>query len=157
MHKTNSITREQLVLNLAGSLSLTAALIHAMVMPEHFQEWWGYGLFFFAVTLVQAVYGVGLLVHGWGSSPLWVAGTDWKYQLPAFYAAGIVGNLAIIGMYLVTRTSGIPLGPHAGDVEAFSALSVLSTLLEVALVGCLMFLLADARHRPPSRRQQAES
>jgi hypothetical protein len=37
----------------AASLSLAAALIHLWVMPEHFEEWWGYGTFFLATAAAQ--------------------------------------------------------------------------------------------------------
>ena len=35
----------------AAALSLIASLVHVWIMPEHFAEWWGYGLFF----LISAV------------------------------------------------------------------------------------------------------
>src|SRR5215208_4412266 len=45
----------------AAGLSLVAALLHLWVMPEHFEEWWGYGTFFLVVSVAQAVY-VALLL-----------------------------------------------------------------------------------------------
>jgi hypothetical protein len=33
-------------LRTAAALSLLAAAIHLWVMPEQFEEWWGYGAFF---------------------------------------------------------------------------------------------------------------
>jgi hypothetical protein len=48
---------------------------------------------------------------------------------------GVAGNLTIVILWLVTRTSGIPLlGPHAGDVEEVGALDLLCTLAEVCVV-----------------------
>ena len=41
------------ILYAAAALSLLAALIHLWVMPEHFEEWWGYGAFFFVAAAVQ--------------------------------------------------------------------------------------------------------
>lgn len=146
MQQTNLIRREQF-LNLAGSLSLTAALIHAMVMPEHFEEWWGYGLFFFVVSLAQTIYGVGLIFRAWGVRPLKAFEYFWQHQAPTFYLAGIVGNLAIIALYIITRTGGIPIGPEAGEIETFSTISITSQVLEIALIGCLMLLLAASQNR----------
>ncbi len=146
MTHSNAITREQFLYNLAGSLSLTAALIHAMAMPEHFQEWWGYGLFFFGAAAAQAIYGVMLLFPVWNARSNWVTRLM-QNHLCLFYLAGIVGNAAIIALYLVTRTSGIPVGPSAGEIETFSALSVTLKLLELALVASLTLLLAAARHQ----------
>jgi hypothetical protein len=41
---------------LYAALSLLAALIHLRVMPEHFEEWWGYGTFFLVCTVAQGLY-----------------------------------------------------------------------------------------------------
>jgi hypothetical protein len=69
------------------------------VIPEHFEEWWGYGLFFLIVTIAQALYAVILL--------------RWPGQ--GLLLAGIAGNSAIILLYLLTRTVGIPFfGPGRG-------------------------------------------
>jgi hypothetical protein len=110
----------------AVTLSLVAALIHLWVTPEHFREWWGYSTFMLAAFVAQAIYAVFLLV--W---PRW----------PLLLLAGVSGNLAIIGMWVVSRTVGIPLGPSAGEVEGMGTLDVISTATEVALVVLLMVLL----------------
>jgi hypothetical protein len=48
---------------------------------------------------------------------------------------GVAGNLAIVILWLVTRTTGIPLlRPHAGEVEEVRALDLFCTLAEVCLV-----------------------
>ena len=84
------------VLYAAAALSLLAALIHLWVTPEHFEEWWGYGAFFLVTALAQALY-----------APLVVV---WPTRIVLLL--GIGGNLAIVVLYLLTRTVGIPLfGP----------------------------------------------
>ena len=102
-----------------AALSLLAAAIHLWVTPEHFDEWWGYGTFFLVVTAAQALYAVALL--RWSGRPLLLL--------------GVAGNLAIVILWLVTRTTGIPLlGPHAGDVEVVGTPDVVCTLAEVGIV-----------------------
>ncbi len=39
----------------AAALSLVAALEHLWVVPQHFEEWWGYGAFFLASAVAQAL------------------------------------------------------------------------------------------------------
>src|SRR5215212_6490969 len=97
----------------AVGLSLVAALIHLWVTPEHFGEWWGYGTFMLVSFVAQAIYAVALLVR-----PRW----------PLLLLAGASGNLAIIGMWVVSRTVGIPLGPAVGEVEGMGALDLISTV-----------------------------
>lgn len=103
----------------AVAFSLIAALIHLWVMPEHFEEWWGYGTFFLICALAQGLFAFGLL--------------RWPSRLLPLLGVG--GNLAIVILWLVTRTAGIPLlGPHAGEVEGVGVLDLACTLAEVGIV-----------------------
>jgi hypothetical protein len=121
------LKRASMLLYAAATLSLVAALIHAWVMPEHFREWWGYGIFFLVVALAQWIYALALL--------------RWPARLT--FLIGIIGHLAIISLYVVTRTAGIPLfGPHAGEVEDIGVVDLTSKLAEFALVISLVALMA---------------
>jgi hypothetical protein len=118
--------RSRMLLYVAAALSLLAALIHLWVTPEHFEEWRGYGTFFLTVAIVQGFYSVALL--------------RWPRQL-VFYL-GIGGNLAIIILYIVTRTVGIPFfGPHAGEVEEVGVVNLCAAMSELALAIALGVLV----------------
>jgi len=111
----------------AAALSLTAGLIHIIAAPEHFEEWLGYGLFFFIVASAQILYALILLVEG---------------PRRAFLGAGLFGNAAIIALYIVTRTIGTPFfGPRAGEMEVVGALDLISKIVELALMVCLAMML----------------
>lgn len=115
----------KLILYSAVILSLVAALIHFWVAPEHFDEWWGYGAFFLASGICQALYSPALL--------LW--------PRPSLFLVGIVGNLAIIVLWAVTRSVGVPFfGPAAGELESVGEIDVTSKLLELVLIIALMVL-----------------
>ena len=124
------------VLYAAAALSLLAALIHLWVTPEHFEEWWGYGAFFLIAALAQALYAP-LLVRRPNGTVL---------------VLGIAGNLAIVLLYLLTRTLGIPFfGPEAGEVEGVGVADACATASELGLVVALgAALLRDAT---PERRR----
>jgi hypothetical protein len=114
------------VLYTVATLSLLAALIHLWVMPEHFEEWWGYGMFFLVAAIAQVVY-VPLLLR-------------WPNQ--SVFLLGIAGNSAIVLLYLFTRVVGIPLlGPEAGEVEGVGIIDVCATSSEAAIVVALGVLL----------------
>ena len=122
----------------AVALSSVAALIHLLVTPEHFGEWWGYGTFMLAAFVAQASFAGGLLV--------W---PGWKLLL----LAGGIGNLAIIGMWALSRTVGIPLGPETGEVEGIGALDLICTASEATLVVVLAVLLNLYRRGRVARTQ----
>jgi hypothetical protein len=110
------------VLYAAAALSLLAALIHLWVTPEHFEEWWGYGAFFLVAAAAQVLYAPLVLV--------WPTRT--------VLLLGIGGNLAIVGLYLLTRTVGIPLfGPGAGEVEGVGFMDLCATASEVGIAAAL--------------------
>jgi hypothetical protein len=125
----------------AGGLSIAAGLAHGLVAPEHLREWWGYGLFFALAALGQVFFGAVLLAAPWRydeSGGLTAARTGPERAL---YLLGIVANSAVIVLYVVTRTVGVPfLGPAAGEVEPLGAGGVVTTVFEAALVGVLVAL-----------------
>jgi hypothetical protein len=124
---SHATARPRSVLYTVAALSLLAALIHLWVMPEHFEEWWGYGAFFLVAAVAQAVY-VPLLLR-------------WPNQ-SVLLLLGIAGNSAIVLLYLLTRVVGIPLfGPEAGEVEGVGFIDVCATSSEMAIVVALGALL----------------
>ena len=115
----------------AAGLSLIAAAVHAALMPEHMEEWWGYGAFFLLAAVLQGAYAIALL----------------RWAGPAVLAFGIVANLAIVALYLWTRMVGVPIfGPDAGEVEEWGTVDVLTALVEIALVAALVVLLWARPH-----------
>ena len=48
-------------LRASAALSLLAAAMHLWVVPEHLEEWWGYGAFFLVCAFAQGLYALGLL------------------------------------------------------------------------------------------------
>lgn len=60
---------------------------------------------------------------------------------------GVAGNLAIVLLYVLTRTYGVPLGPHAAQIEVVGALDVTATGMELGIVFALLTLLDGACRR----------
>lgn len=109
----------------AAALSLVAALVHLWVALGHFEVWWGYGSFFLAAAFAQGLLAVVLLRWPGRAVPL----------------AGIFGNLAVVALYVVTRTSGVPFGPHATRAEEAGVLDMATTAVELATVVFLLSML----------------
>ena len=112
----------------AGTLSVIAGLAHLWETPEHSGVWWGYTAFFLGCGLAQTVYGLLL--------PLW--------PRPLLMIAAIWGNVAVIVVYVVTRTAGIPIGPHKGVMQDAGAFDMATTAIELGLVFVLVSLLNNA-------------
>jgi len=119
------------------ALSAGAGAIHLSVASDHFHEYWLFGAFFAALGSAQVAWAVLVAIRG-PSRPLLIAA---------------IGNSAVVALWIVSRTTGLPLGSHLGAPEALGFPDVAATLFEVVLVGCAAWSL---RHkRGPSRRAVA--
>ena len=92
----------------AAALSLAVAWVHLAYVASHLRQWWAYGAFFLAAGVGQALFAPLVLRR--------------PGRLVA--AIGIAGNLAIVGMYVLSRTAGPPLGPHAHVPELVVAVEL---------------------------------
>lgn len=111
-------TIERLAAFAAALLSLGAAAIHFGVLGSHNEESWGYGVFFAVVASLQAIWAL-LAVR---SPARWL------------YWAGAAGNAAVIAVWAITRTAGIPAGPSTGEVEHAEFIDVLATGFQALIV-----------------------
>lgn len=113
-------------------LSVGAAVIHFVVVPGHWDEYWGQGLFFIIAAIAQVLWAI------------------WVVVAPSrlLYLLGVVGNAAIVALWIVTRTYGVPAGPGAGEREAVEFADTLATVFEILLVVGALILARTAPARP---------
>ena len=118
----------------AAVLSMLAGWIHVFFAPEHFEEWVGYGVFFVVASSCQMLFSLMVVTN-----------TPPRREL---LWAGILGNMALIALWGVTRTIGIPFfGPSAGEVETVGPLDLTAQIAELALIACLFILLRSRPHQ----------
>jgi hypothetical protein len=115
----------------AAVLSLGAAWVHLAYAAAHFRQWWAYGVFFLATGAGQALFAPVIL----------------RWPRPALAAVGIVGNLAIVAMYVFSRTNGAPLGPHAHVIERVGSVDLATAAAEVLLICVLVSVLGTRARR----------
>ncbi len=114
-----------ILLPLVGVGSAAAAAVHLVVMPQHFHESVLYGMFFAAAASCQVAFAV--ITLGWPSRTVLIA--------------GLLGNLSVVVIWLLTRVVAIPVGPAAGTTEGFAGLDILATTFEVTVVAASIALL----------------
>jgi hypothetical protein len=116
----------------SAALSLIAAWIHFAYASSHWRDWWAYGMFFVVTGVFQGLLAPAIL--RWPRNT-WVVLT------------GIAGNFAIVGMYVYSRTIGVPMGPHTGVAERTGAIDLGCTAMEIVLMGVLMSMLGQRTRR----------
>ena len=114
--------------------------MHFAVAPEHFAEWWGFGLFFVLCAEVQL--GWALLLG--------------RIRTNRMLAVGIGGSLFLVAVWALSRTTGLPFGPEPGVPEEIGVPDVVSVVLElVTAAACGWSLIVpnriDARMGLPLR------
>ncbi len=111
-------------------LTLGAAAIHFAVAPEHFTEYVPYGIFFVGLGLAQVGLAIALIFR----------------PTRRAYAIALGGTLAVIAVWLLSRTTGIPLGPRPWRAEEITTTDLAATLMEA--ITCLLFGLRLRRLSP---------
>jgi hypothetical protein len=127
---------------LVGICVIVSGGVHGLVTHEHFQEWWGYGVFFLVAAICLIGFGLALITDA--IDPRFMPG-DVNRLRRVIYALGAIGNVSILALYVLTRTIGIPLGPGAGSVESVGVIDVVAKASEVLAVAGLVVLLVKTR------------
>jgi hypothetical protein len=130
MHRQDDKLAPAAVL-VAAALSAGAGIVHAMVSPEHFSQDLLYGAFFGAAAAAQ----IG-----------WSALAAVRPHLPVMLA-GVFGNSAVLCLWMLTRTVGVPLGVAAGQREPVGMLDVVCGLLELGAISCCIWRIVQAPDR----------
>jgi hypothetical protein len=121
-------------LRTAGWGLFFAAFVHAFVMPAHFRASVLYGVFFALLAIIQ-------IVCAW-----YIA----RHPDRRFVRAVAISSASVLVLWLVTRTTGLPIGPTPWRPEGFGAADEISSALEALTVwGCWIALHphAHSTHR----------
>jgi hypothetical protein len=106
---------------LSVALSVGAGGIHFAVIQEHLSEDIAAAVFFLALAWVQVIWAMAYLVR----------------PNDGLRVIAIVVNAATVGVWIVSRTTGLPIGPEPWTPEAVGLADLLSTSFEVVLVALL--------------------
>jgi hypothetical protein len=137
--------RRRAVEKFVGICVLVSGSAHGLVTQEHFQEWWGYGVFFLATAVCLIGFGLALITDA--IDPRYMPG-DVNRVRRLMYAAGAIGNLSILGLYVLTRTAGVPLGPGSGSVEPVGVIDLVAKTAELlAVLGLVVLFLKTPRRQ----------
>jgi hypothetical protein len=104
--------------------------MHAAASAQHVAEW-PLAAAFFAVLAVAQL-GLGA----------------WMWTRPdgRALAAAAAGSAAVVLVWMVSRTTGLPFGPEAGHPESAGVLDVVTSVDELLLAACAIALLHDRGH-----------
>ncbi len=120
-------TNREIVLRLTAALAVVCGLIHVGAAVDHFQEFALYTLVFSGLAAAQATWAA-LLV--WRPTARWLT-------------LGCAMQLGIVALWVVSRTSGVPIAPKAWVPEELGVADVVETVCElITVLGALSVLFA---------------
>lgn len=126
-------TDRELAIKLAALASLGAAIVHFAAVPTHWQEWMPSGLFFLSIALFQLVWARFVVAR----------------TTTSVLASGIMLNAGVVALWIVSRTSGAPFGPHAGVPELVRAADICALLLQIYVVLAAGWVVYRGQHGEP--------
>jgi hypothetical protein len=121
--------RTSAALPVAATASVLAGFIHYIVMPEHLAEWWVYAAFFTAIGMFELIWAA-LVFTGRNRQVLLV---------------GVLVNVAVLALWVVTRTTGLPIGPEPGTPEAVGIWDLASCAAETVTVLAVLYSLLGSK------------
>jgi hypothetical protein len=112
--------------------SAGCAVVHAAAGPAHFREATAFGAFFLAAAALQGTWALLVI----------------RRVTRALLKIGAFGNTAVLLLWAVTRTVGLPIGPDAWHAEAVAPPDAFASLLEVMVVLGAAVLLFGRQPSP---------
>jgi hypothetical protein len=116
-------------------LAWGAGLIHVQAAFDHWDEYSLYAVFFGVLAVAQFLWGAAL------------------YRSPGrgLLAAGAVASLMVVVLWIVSRTSGLPIGPEPGQPESIGLLDSVASADEIALAVLVALQLLPRPNGRPAR------
>jgi hypothetical protein len=110
---------------LACGLAWSAGLIHLAAAVDHVDEYVPFAVFFFLLAPAQLALGVAL------------------YRRPTrrLLRAGALGSMIVVAIWVVSRTSGVPIGPTPWVAEPAGLLDCLASADEAVLALLVLYQL----------------
>jgi len=115
-------------------LTLGVAAIHFAAAADHMPEYVPWGVFFIGLGIAQVTMAIAV-----------VAAPSRR-----LFIAAAVGTAAVIGLWLISRTVGVPIAPQPWHPEPAGLLDFMATVLET--ISIVLFLLLIRSPRRPKAR-----
>jgi hypothetical protein len=120
---------------IACGLAWSAAVIHVGAAVQHVQEAALYAAFFAVLAPVQFIWGIAL----------------YRRRSRTLLTAGAIASLMVVALWIVSRTSGLPVGPEPWHPEPVGFIDALATADEIALALVVLVHLRPSRGRKLAR------
>ena len=130
-HESAVYTTTETVLLLVAAVAFIDGLIHIGAAVDHFGEFPLYTLVFAVLATVQMSWAAMIL----------------RRPSRLVLLSGCAFTVSVIGLWVASRTIGVPIAPQAWVPETVGLADLVETVGEIATVTAVLSLVMSPRHR----------
>jgi hypothetical protein len=123
-----------------AALIMAAGIIHILLVNEHIKESYMWGIGFIVMGISQLTYGGVFVVFANNLRKIFK-----RSVVRSFYGIGIVGNVSLVAIFIYVRLFVPPFSPEAIPVNEIEANGILTVVMEIFIVGLLVYLVKRER------------
>src|SRR5215208_3157066 len=124
-------------------LSISAGIIHLLLIPEHMKESFMWGIFFLITGIAQLIFGIIIIIIGRKVSPI---------NKSILYYFGIIGNALLVGIFVSVRLITPPFSSEAAPVNELEPNGIITIITEILLVVLLAYLIKSTSKSQRSQK-----
>src|SRR5215218_7299069 len=147
----NLIARKNILISIAA-LTMAAGIIHILLVKEHMEESYMWGIGFLVMGITQLIYGGVLIIFADNLRRRLLK----RAAVLSLYSIGIIGNTLLVAIFVYVRLFIPPFSPEAIPVNEIEVNGILTVVMEIFIVGLLVYLVKRERveERPIINKQR---
>lgn len=125
-------------------LSMSAGIIHLLLIQEHMEESFIWGIFFLISGIAQIIYSIFIIIVSEKLSPL-------NNKWPLYYF-GIAGNALLVGIFVMVRLFTPPFSSEAAPINELEPNGIVTIITEIFLIVLLAYLIKSSSRSQRSQK-----
>lgn len=116
----------------AAILSMSAGIIHLLLIQEHMEESIIWGIFFLISGIAQIIFGIFIIITLEKLSPI---------NKSILYYFGIVGNSLLVGIFILVRLFTPPFSTESAPINELEPNGIITIIIEILSIVVLAYLI----------------
>lgn len=113
-------------------LSMSAGIIHLLLIQEHMEESILWGIFFLISGIAQIIFGIFIIITLEKLSPI---------NKSILYYFGIVGNSLLVGIFILVRLFTPPFSTESAPINELEPNGIITIIIEILSIVVLAYLI----------------
>ena len=124
-------------------LSISAGIIHLLLIQEHMKESFMWGIFFLITGIAQLIFGIIIIIIG---------GKVYPINKSILYYFGVIGNALLVGIFVLARLITPPFSTEAAPINELEPNGIITIITELLLVVLLAYLIKSTSKSQKSQK-----